>query len=81
MSLANSTAELPTICKKLDLANAQVRNPLVESKLQVGLPRDNQAHVRQTGCDADRSLVSNTAAAARRHTLFTAPMAGWRGYA
>lgn len=28
MSLGNSTAALPTICKKLDLANAQVRDTM-----------------------------------------------------
>ncbi len=71
MSSLNSTAELPTICKKVDLANAQVRDTMPESRLQVRLPPDNRVGVWQTACDPGRYLVSKWQVDVPNRTRFT----------
>lgn len=71
MSSSNSTAELPTICKKADLANAQIRIGLLYSELPVCLPLDNQDSVRQPYCDPDRYWVSKSQVAQLGRARFT----------
>ena len=73
MSSGNSTVELPTICKKVDLANAQVRDTMAESRLVVRLLADNRVDVQQRSCDPGRYWVSKWQVGLPGHTRFTLP--------